>query len=145
MSLLIVNFLFGFGDVAAVEEDVYTNRLRPGSLAAELRIPLSPARTGGITLFGLASKDTTVAMWMMPATPWFVSNRLEFLCLNSVVLTLHSFIESAFLFHTFHNYKFDIAGAMLFLQGCLDDLSFIQGSRCASYFVPSLEKFACDV
>lgn len=57
----MVNFLLGFGDVVAEEDDVYTNRFTVGSLAAESRIPLSPERTSGMTLFGFDSKDTTEA------------------------------------------------------------------------------------
>jgi hypothetical protein len=67
----MVNFLLGFGEVVADEEDVNTNRFIPGSLAAELRIPLIPARTWGITLFGFESNDTTEATWITPATPWY--------------------------------------------------------------------------
>jgi hypothetical protein len=41
----------------AVEEDVNTNRFTLGSFAADLSIPLTPARTSGMTLFGSESKE----------------------------------------------------------------------------------------
>lgn len=49
---------FGFGNDAAHEEEVYTNALMEGSLAADFKVLTAPDTTPGIPVFG--SKCPTI-------------------------------------------------------------------------------------
>ena len=90
----MVNFTFGFGEVAADEEDVYTNRFTLGSLAADPRIDRTCARTGGITLLGFASNETTEATWMIPVTPVVWLAIMLSVSKGSGALTFHGCIHN---------------------------------------------------
>jgi len=65
----MVNFLFGFGIVAAVDDDVITNLVTLFSLLAASRILWTELITPGITSSGLDEKETSPATWAMPWTP----------------------------------------------------------------------------
>ena len=65
----MVNFLFGFGFVAAVDDDVMTNLVTVFSLLAASSILWTELMTPGITSSGLDEKVTSPATWAMPCTP----------------------------------------------------------------------------
>lgn len=70
---VMVNFLFGIGELAAVEDEVYTKRFMDGVAAAEVRIDLMPAITSGMTLYGSGSKVRLEATWQTPEHPAMIS------------------------------------------------------------------------
>lgn len=66
---MIVNRLYGFGDAAAVNDEVCTNRFTVETLAAESSILLTLPVTSGITTLGSAENVILDATCAMPATP----------------------------------------------------------------------------
>lgn len=53
----MLNSLSGMGLVAAVEDEVKTNRLTEGSLSAASRVCVTPAITLGMTSLGFLEKE----------------------------------------------------------------------------------------